>query len=326
MPLAVSLVLHAILLGALGTVAWHAVRAGGTDPAPTKDVYIAIAAPARAPAPKPEAPPARQEPAAQPPPPGAAPAPAGPLTATPAPKSAPQSAPSNAPTRAPSPGSDSSEITKSIAVPALGVTFAGMEAEKARSVCYVVDCSGPMVTTLPQVLAEVRRSIEQLEPAQKFNVVLFGDATGETGDDGADAPAAGAPRFTTFDAKLIDATPRAQGRLADWLAKATPGGRSNPLDGLRAGLALKPQVVFLLSRSIERSGGGAWGAGLKATLGELDQLNPADRAGRRKTIIKTIQFLEDDPTGTMQAIAGAHGGTGEASYRVLKRDELMRGR
>ena len=40
-----------------------------------------------------------------------------------------------------------------------------------------------------------------------------------------------------------------------------------------------------------------------------------------ETAIKTIQFVEEDPTGTMQAIGRAHGG-GAGSYRVLTLEEL----
>lgn len=195
-----------------------------------------------------------------------------------------------------------------------GVSFAGLTAvgARARSVVYVVDASGPMVTSLPWVIAEVQRSIDALAPTQRFGVVLFQD-TG-TG-----------ARVRTFDARLNDATTRQRARLAAWLAHAAPSGKSSPLDGLRAALALRPQVIFLLSRSIARSGGGEWGDGLDATLRELDRLNPINPAtGERPVLIRTIQFLEPDPTGTMQAIARAHGGAASTSEadRVIERAEL----
>lgn len=195
---------------------------------------------------------------------------------------------------------------------AAGVTFAGLSASgvRARSVVYVVDASGPMVTTLPGVLAEVRRSVDALLPTQRFGVVLFSDAL----------PGSAA----VFDSALRDASPRQRSRLDSWLRSVAPAGKSSPLAGLRAGLALRPQVIFLLSRSIERSGGGQWGEGLQATLDELERLNPVDPAtGLRPVLIKTVQFLEPDPTGTMQAIAqyhggGARGGEGGPSAVVVK--------
>jgi len=192
-----------------------------------------------------------------------------------------------------------------------GVRFAGLGASNARSVVYVVDASGPMVTSMPRVIQELRRSVDQLSPSQKFGVVLFRRT--ETG--------AGAEVFAPV---LMRATPSAKRRLVDWLAQAAPVGASNPLTGLEAALALKPDVVFLLSRSIARSGGGVWEDGLESTLARLEHLNPpSGPAGRRPTLIQTIQFLDDDPTGIMQAIGARHGQG--AGYRVVRRGEDIAG-
>lgn len=191
------------------------------------------------------------------------------------------------------------------------VAFAGLAAKRATSVVFVIDASGPMLGVLPRVLAEVRRSAAALVPAQRFGVIVFHD----------EETSALAPR-------LLDATPRNLARLDDWLATVAPSGRSTPLEGLKAALALspRPRVVFLLSRSIARSHGGQWGAGTAAILEELDRLNPIDPAtAQRPTVIKALQFIEPDPTGTMQAIAGLHGGGGTSpDYRVLRPEELPR--
>src|ERR1043165_8588402 len=121
-----------------------------------------------------------------------------------------------------------------------------------------------------------------------------------------------------------------------------PVGRSNPLDGLRLALRLQPDAVFLLSRSIRRSGGGTgdgtgaaavgasvgggsgggggdgrgaaaigdsvggvWGRGKAEIMAELDKLNPK-RGEQRRVVIKAIQFLEEDPTGPMPAVGDEH--------------------
>lgn len=203
-----------------------------------------------------------------------------------------------------------------------GIMFAGLSAtgELARSVVYVVDTSGPMLSSLPEVFAELVRSVDRLLPTQKFGVVLFRD------DGGAVA--------LTFDRQLREATGRSKTELRAWLSKVQAGGKSNPLDGMRSGLAMKPQVIFLLSRSIPRTGGGFWDVGSEATLKELDTLNPilvpADpttkQPAKRATVIKTIQFLEPDPTGTMETIAKLHGGSSldGPAHRVLTRQELKR--
>lgn len=193
-----------------------------------------------------------------------------------------------------------------------GVRFAGLGASNARSVVYVVDASGPMVTSMPRVIEELRRSVDQLATAQKFGVVLFRRTEAGQGAE-------------LFAPVLMRATPTAKRRLAEWLTEVTPAGASNPLTGLEAALALKPDAVFLLSRSIARSGGGVWEEGLEATLSRLEGLNPRSAAtGARPTLIQTIQFLDDDPTGIMQAIGARHGqGNG---YRVVRRGEDIAGR
>lgn len=192
------------------------------------------------------------------------------------------------------------------------VTFAGLGASSARSVVYAVDCSGPMVTSLPLVLAEVRRSISRLSPTQKFGVILFRSSGGR-------------PAMDAFAPVLVRATPSARARLETWLGSAEPTGKSSPLAGLEAALALRPDAVFLLSRAIDRSGGGAWEGGLAPTMARLDQLNPSDPSGRRPVVIQTIQFLDEDPTGTLQAIGTQHG-TGTTGYRVIKRGEDLSSR
>jgi hypothetical protein len=197
-------------------------------------------------------------------------------------------------------------------------TFAGVGVREVRSVVYVVDGSGAMVTNLKWVMEEVERSIVALDAKQSFQVVLFRDRAG----------AGAATEVFRAGAGLIPATAANKAAVAAWLQQVRPSGRSNPMDGVKKGLALEPDVVFLLSRGMPRTEtaarAGDWSRGPQAVLKELDGLNP--RAGnRRRVIIKTIQFLEDDPTGTMQAIAGEHG-NGPGSYSVVTLDQLRRGR
>jgi hypothetical protein len=209
-----------------------------------------------------------------------------------------------------------------------GATFAGMGAKRAASVVYVVDASGAMVSSLKFVLAELDRSVSNLSSAQKFQVVLFRE---RGGDGGTSLYEVFSPRGDPEHEQLLLATPGNKAALREWLKTILPTGRSNPLDGLRRGLSLGPDAIFLLSRSIRRSGGaagdgtgaaaigeaagGVWGRGKSEILAELDKLNP--RWGEhRRAVIKAIQFLEEDPTGTMQAIGDEHG-DGPGSYSVV---------
>ena len=202
----------------------------------------------------------------------------------------------------------------------IGATFAGLGAKRATRIVYVVDASGAMVTSLGLVVDELERSISRLAESQRFQVVLYRDR--RFGEGGSTCEIFG----DEDGASLLRGSAVNKARMASWLRGIKPAGRSNPLDGLRAALALDPDVVFLLARSIPRSGGegtaGVWGEGMEQTMAELDRLNPErGRDGRRPTVIKTIQFLEDDPTGVMQAIARLHG-DGDGSYRVLTLEEL----
>jgi hypothetical protein len=203
-----------------------------------------------------------------------------------------------------------------------GATFAGLGAKRAGSVVYVVDASGAMVTSLKFVLAELERSIASLSSAQKFQVVLFREAPGRVHEVFI-PPGANPARLA-----LVPATPTNKAALSRWLSGIKPVGRSNPLDGLTRGLQFEPDAIFLLSRSIRRSGsegatietGGVWGRGTTEILAELNRLNPR-RGEHRRVVIKCIQFLEEDPTGTMQAIGTEHG-DGPGSYSVLTLQQL----
>ncbi|MBL8760893.1 MAG: hypothetical protein JNL50_06265 [Phycisphaerae bacterium] len=208
------------------------------------------------------------------------------------------------------------------ALGAAPITFAGVAAERASTIVYVVDASGPMASSLPFVVDELSRSIESLAPTQQFQVILF--RTPPTTKEAPDpASPAGYEMFTSHAGGLLPATRESKDRVRAWLTSVRPTGRSDPLPGLKAALAMRPSLVFLLSRSIKRSGPTKeWGAGATAILSTLNKLNPVDRvSGQRASVIKTIQFLDDDPSGVLRSIAGVHG-DGAGSYRVLELAEL----
>ncbi len=328
--LGLSIGVHAIVLAVVASVVWRIALPGlpATKEEPDgADVFLVTAPPPPPPATLPLSPPEKKPVPTvpeKPAPPVRAPvATGGAPAAAPVAKPAPVQRVSAAPARASLPAAAPPPPAP------IGVAFAGLSAERARSVVYVVDTSGQMVTTLPLVLAEVRRSVAGLVPPQRFGVVLFSEPPGAN---------AGVPTARAFAGELVDAGPREQTQLRAWLAAAQAGGRSNVIEGLRAAMALEPQVIFLLSRAIVRTVGGQWELGVERTLTELDRLNPVDPAtGRRGTVIKTIQFLEDDPTGLMQAIAARHGtaaAMGSANtkarapaiedYRVMSAEDLAR--
>lgn len=193
--------------------------------------------------------------------------------------------------------------------------FAGLQARAATRIVYVVDTSGSMVHTLSFVLDELARSVSRLQPTQSFQVVLFADKPGEPGF-----------RTAPIEADrrgLIRATPANRVAVSEWLGRVVAGGRSNPDDGLRAAIELRPDLIFMLARGIQRTGtGSAQAERVESLLTRLDELNPIDpKTGHRPAIIKTIQFVDEDPTGLMQRVARAHG-DGEGSYRLLRPEAL----
>ncbi|MEK6701855.1 MAG: hypothetical protein AABZ53_06300 [Planctomycetota bacterium] len=210
--------------------------------------------------------------------------------------------------------------------PALVASFAGVKAEKARRVVYMVDVSGVMVPTLPFVIAELERCVARLTPDQEFQVVLFRDPLVGEGDE----PLPDPPLLDTLldharwigqvngvgRPGMLAATPENKARLGPLTRGVSASGPSNPLTGLRIALTLKPEVVFLLTRGIKRSDT-TWGSGEEATLEALDRANPKDASGARATTIKTIQFVSKDPNGLMDAIAREHGG-GESTVVTIE--------
>lgn len=205
---------------------------------------------------------------------------------------------------------------------AVAASFAGLRARAAERVVYVVDASGAMASSLTLVLEELARSIDRLRPTQRFAVLLLGEADPASPTGLRTDPAF---REALAQGDLPRATPEARQAALRWLGTITASGRSDPLAGLRAAIDLRPDLVFLFSRSIQRSGPAAtWGAGKEATLNELNRLNPLDpRAGLRPVTIKSIQFLDEDPTGLMQAIGLQHG-DGDTSFRLLTLADLGR--
>lgn len=234
-----------------------------------------------------------------------APAPKRPVTSVPSP--APVPAVASKPAPAPV------EMTPKTEAPIAG--FAGVNVRKATRIVYAVDVSGAMAACLDSVLLELRRSIGRLDPDQRFQIVFFrqelnGEQRAVAIDDSAGNGA------------LLSASPENKRRVDQLLRSARPLGRSAPLAGLKRSLEFAPDVVFLLTSNIRRSDQGA-GADAQI-LRALDNLNPVSRvSGRRPVVIKTLQFVEDDPTGLMQAIAAAHG-DGPGSYVQLKVSEIER--
>ncbi len=192
------------------------------------------------------------------------------------------------------------------------VSFAGVRSRAARTIVYVVDGSGATANSFAYLQTQLMRSIDRLSPTQRFQVVLFRSFDG-----------GGVELAPINGGRLARATPEHKRGVESWLATVGARGRSNPVDGLGVALALRPDLVLLVTRSIQRTEMG-WAQGQREILARLDGLNPADPVtGKRPSVIKTIQLLDEDPTGIMRAIGTIHG-DGHDDYRVVSYDELAR--
>ena len=309
LPPAASLAIHAGLLVALTAVTIEVTR----DRAPDRPARVTLSAPAA---------PLNQSPTA--PTPTARPSASDATGTTIAPPSEPASitaaladaARDSKPTPAPvmlAPEPVARALSRPSNAGSPSVRFADIDAAPARTVVFVVDASGAVATAFTFVREELLRSIDQLAPTQRFQVVVF------------PGPEKTAPVFAPINnGRLALASPNSKRIVAEWMQTFRPRGQSAPLAGLRMALELEPDIAMLITRSIERTGpDAAWGAGLDATLAELDRLNPIDRRnGMRRTSIAAIQLLDEDPTRIMPAIAAVHG-SGVSDYRVVPAEALI---
>lgn len=228
--------------------------------------------------------------------------------------------PALAPQTAPAPriGIDAPALTGLAAPPE--VRFFGVGSADVRSVVYVVDASGSMVSTFPFILAELERSARALDALQRFQVIFFkGDAANTSGRVAAPDPVNPDRQRET---RLIRCTPDHVRTVLAWARTVRPGGRSNPMEALRVALGLQPDAILMLSSSI--AGTGEWEIAAEDVLAELESLNPRDpRTGRRRTAIMTVQMFEEDPSGLLRAIGERHGPAG-SGHRFIGRNELQR--
>jgi hypothetical protein len=314
-PTAASLVVHAAVAGAIVTVTVEHLQ-----PPPDRPRLLditAIATPDGDDQPEQPADPAPEQ-RDQPAPPRSARADDSLAQRTETARASAQASIARAATVAPPPSTRPAAPPAVVRAPrrAPAASFAGVQARAATRIVYAVDASGAMVHTMSFVLDELSRSIGRLQPTQSFQILLVSDTPG--------APTTRSPPIDPDDDGLIRATSRHKAAARDWLATVVAGGRSSPLAGLDAALRLDPDLVFLLARGIQRTGtdDAALNANAGATLARLDALNPLDPAtGDRPAVIKTLQFIEPDPTGLLTRIARVHG-DGEGSTRLITPEDM----
>lgn len=309
-PWLISLALHGVLVMSLFAIVWHVL---GPETHDRARVVISFDDPGMAPSADIESDEVMTP--SEPAPMDRSPSPAGPTFEPQRIDADLPPRPANNMLRAPAPPTELlHQVTSARRAPR--VQFAGLGASNARDVVYVVDASGSMVAEFKFVATKLEQSLRRLDPAQLFHVIVFGP--GREGYQWARLPGLD-PRTQT----LLPATMRNVDHVARWIHEVIPSGRSNPTMALQMALELEPDAVFVLSSSI--TGLGVWEPDRDALLQQIDALNPVDpRTGMRPVVIKTIQVLEPDPAGILEAIGRTHGSAsgGEDGYNFLSREEL----
>lgn len=151
----------------------------------------------------------------------------------------------------------------------------------AKRIAYIVDASGSLMDTLPFVIVELKKSINELSEQQAFTVMFF------QGDEFSEVPPQG----------LKPVTSEMRTRAFDWFdvsgGNVVPQGKAGngALKAVRKALSYKPQLVFLLSDNI--TGHGQYEVSQAEFRETVKQANKT-----AQTKINTIQFLYPDPLTT----------------------------
>jgi hypothetical protein len=110
-------------------------------------------------------------------------------------------------------------------------SFFGIRAQ-GQVFIYVVDCSGSMIDEdrLVRAKRELRRSVLELRPPQRFKVIFYNDQVLPMPGD-----------------LPLSADLGSKNQMMQWLRLIEPDGETDPRSAMGLALSLRPDAVFLLS-------------------------------------------------------------------------------
>ena len=177
----------------------------------------------------------------------------------------------------------------------LKVQFAGIEGGGNHFV-YLVDSSNSM-RNFNEARAELLRSVDALQPDQRFYVVFYDQNPTHMRISAADED----------DASSMLATPENKLVLRRWAMTIRQEKGKSPVETLRFAFGLEPDVIFLLSD-------GEFSAETEEVIRELNQRENLFGESQLATIIHTIRYPGYSPgeatkaEAQMRRIAGENGG------------------
>lgn len=160
-------------------------------------------------------------------------------------------------------------------------------AGNAYSVVYVVDRSASMIVTIDPLKRELKGSLVQLQPMQKFHVIFFSAGT----------PVEGPGRG------LVWASERNKRQYFTFIDGVSPEGRTDPLPAMQRALELEPDLIYLLTDGVFRDT-------IAQRIIELGKT--------KKTRINTIAYVRETGEALLRRIAEETGGV----YRYISEEQL----
>jgi len=157
----------------------------------------------------------------------------------------------------------------------------------AYVVVYVVDRSGSMIDTIGPLKRELKRSLSELKPMQKFHVIFFS----------AGRPVEGPAGSVTW------ASDRNKRRYFEFIDGIGPEGKTDPQWAVKRALELDPDLIYLLTDGMFR----------QSIADRIIELAKA-----RKVRINTIAYVLERGGYLLREIAERTGGI----YRFVSEDQL----
>jgi len=168
---------------------------------------------------------------------------------------------------------------------------------------FLVDCSGSLVDSLPQMLLWLDTATQSLAPGEQFTIIYF-----KNGNTQEILPTGFKPMSRSLREDLD----------SRWLnpdeIPISPSGRSAPDQAMRLALSYEPSDIYLLSDE-------AFGRETGSTSQDQAVEAIVNVIGDHEVRVHAVQFFYEDEAGTLQSIANAFGGTYEFIAETRHPDE-----